>query len=431
LLSIAICFANFSVYDIRPVLGQSSSDEIYKLVNKGITLFEGGDYEAAIRMYDRALTLSPNHTFAQLNKDIAIDTMKDYEAIIEYDKTLAIEPNDVYALVERGKALYRIGNYSDASDSFDRALSVTPNDTSILGMKRSALIMNDTSDQREVDDLVSKGDTARIFGNYTGALDYYDKALAILHNDTNALDMKAITLYEMGNYTGALQYYYKMQEGSEDQRLRFSEIGNVLFGLGNYTGALSYYEKALEFYPQNEVATEGKATILAIFNLINETNNRQVSSSGLSTNVTEKSKAPDLRLGTHFLYEAEGYTGFEDTFNVNENIGIFVIFGSNNPNDNIYKLQDSTPNSVRLSDSQIGVDLAFSIPVYPNSTIKSIERIEGLYDVKYIDAQPDYKRSIAFSDSSLTINNTQYSDLTIEVKNFNNDTGYLFIDGYK
>lgn len=307
---------------------------------------------------------------------------------------------------------------------------VTPNDTSILGMKRSALIMNNTSAQRDANDLVSKGNDARIFGNYSGALGYYDKALAIIPNDTQALQMKAFTLSDLGNYTGALYYYNKIH-GVGDERFRLSEIGDVLFGMDNYTGALSYYMEALDFSPYDEVAIDGKAAVLSIFNLIKETNDRQNSESGISSNITEKSKTPDLRLGSHLVREAEGYPGLEGNYKVNEKVGVSVIVDGDKTSNNIYKLQKSAPNLVQLSDSQISVDLAFRIPVLPNSTLESIERINNVYNVRYIDTQPEYTRQIAMSDSPMTVNNTNYSDLTIEVKMFKNNTGFLFIDGFR
>lgn len=435
LASIFVLLTTVAPSDTTDVTAQSFSSnemEVFELVNKGIEFHELGDYEAAIRMYDRALTISPDDTFALLNKDIALDRIKDYEALNQYDKTLSMEPNNLNALVERGKVLYRIGNYSDAIDSFDRALIMNPNDTSILGMKRSSLIMNDTRDQREVDDLVSKGIDASYFGNYTRAIEYFDKALAINASDTGALSQKAITLSELlGNHTGALYYYEKIQEITNDEYRGLSGIGTALAGLGNYSGALYYYDKALDVNPYDPSAKDGKAAVLSIFNLIDETNKRQNITSGITSNITEESKAPDLRLGTHLLKETEANPWLEGAHKVDSKIGIYVIFGSNNIDNDIFKLQGSTPNLINLSDSQIGVDLAFSIPALPNSTIQSIERIKSLNDIRYIDTQPDYEKLIAFSDLPLTINNTQYSDLTIEVKKFNNGTGYLFIDGYK
>ncbi|MGB6527680.1 MAG: tetratricopeptide repeat protein [Candidatus Nitrosopolaris sp.] len=49
----------------------------------------------------------------------------------------------------------------------------------------------------------------RGLGNYTGAIEYYDKALAIQSNDTYALTNKGTALEHLGNYTGAIEYYDK------------------------------------------------------------------------------------------------------------------------------------------------------------------------------------------------------------------------------
>jgi tetratricopeptide (TPR) repeat protein len=46
--------------------------------------------------------------------------------------------------------------------------------------------------------------------NYTGAILYYDKVLAINPNDTRALDSKGISLYNLRNYTGAIMIKYRL-----------------------------------------------------------------------------------------------------------------------------------------------------------------------------------------------------------------------------
>ncbi len=57
--------------------------------------------------------------------------------------------------------------------------------------------------------LNNKGVVLRGFGNYTGDIEYYDKALAIQSNDTYALTNKGTSLEHLGNYTGAIEYYDK------------------------------------------------------------------------------------------------------------------------------------------------------------------------------------------------------------------------------
>ena len=45
--------------------------------------------------------------------------------------------------------------------------------------------------------------------NDTGAIEYYDKALAIQPNDTYALDNKGLALDNLENHTGDIEYYDK------------------------------------------------------------------------------------------------------------------------------------------------------------------------------------------------------------------------------
>ena len=74
-------------------------------------------------------------------------------------------------------------------------ISLFPLSTAALAQKTSA----------EVNVLIEKGVALDNLGNYTGAIQYYDKALAIDPKDVNALDNKGVSLGSLRNYTGAIQ----------------------------------------------------------------------------------------------------------------------------------------------------------------------------------------------------------------------------------
>ena len=57
--------------------------------------------------------------------------------------------------------------------------------------------------------MVNKGDAFYNQGNYTQAIQYYDKALATDPNDKYALDGKGNALHNQGNNKLAIQYYDK------------------------------------------------------------------------------------------------------------------------------------------------------------------------------------------------------------------------------
>jgi lipoprotein NlpI len=56
-------------------------------------------------------------------------------------------------------------------------------------------------DPKNVDVLTDKGIALNNIGNYTGAITYYDKALAIDPKYIYAINDKGIALNDLGNYT--------------------------------------------------------------------------------------------------------------------------------------------------------------------------------------------------------------------------------------
>jgi len=45
------------------------------LINKGLALYNLGQYDEAIDYYDKALAIDPNNTLALTNKQLAIDNL--------------------------------------------------------------------------------------------------------------------------------------------------------------------------------------------------------------------------------------------------------------------------------------------------------------------------------------------------------------------
>jgi tetratricopeptide (TPR) repeat protein len=62
---------------------------------------------------------------------------------------------------------------------------------------------------KDVVPLTSKDISLDKLGNYTGAIEFFDKALTIDPHYVNALTSKGIVLDNQGNHTGAIEYYDK------------------------------------------------------------------------------------------------------------------------------------------------------------------------------------------------------------------------------
>jgi Flp pilus assembly protein TadD len=100
-------------------------------------------------------------------------------------------------------------------------------------------------------------------GNYTGAIKYYDKALAIDPHYAVVLNNKGLAFYRLGNYTGAIKYYDKALAIDPHYVLGLNNKGLALYALGNYTGAIKYYDKVLAIDPNFASTWNNKGNALA------------------------------------------------------------------------------------------------------------------------------------------------------------------------
>jgi tetratricopeptide (TPR) repeat protein len=103
------------------------------LNNKGLTLYVQGEYEEAIKCYDKALKIEPASSFVLYNKGMALYGQGEYEEAIKcYNKALKIEPDSSLVLYNKGLALYGQVEYEEAIKCYDKALKIEPDNINIL-----------------------------------------------------------------------------------------------------------------------------------------------------------------------------------------------------------------------------------------------------------------------------------------------------------
>ena len=91
-------------------LSEAQKNSIYQFFENGKSLYEQGNYEEAIKWFDKALAIDPNQVDALNNKGFALDSLGQHdEAIKWFHKALAIDPNDYGALNGKDAALAQLG----------------------------------------------------------------------------------------------------------------------------------------------------------------------------------------------------------------------------------------------------------------------------------------------------------------------------------
>jgi tetratricopeptide (TPR) repeat protein len=106
--------------------------------NKGDSLVKLGEYEDAIIAYNQALLLNPNDLYALLRKGTSLqesgspaEAMRIYQEVISLaEKEVRKHPDyarfDAKLWANKGEALYRLGRYEEAVESYSTALAINP-----------------------------------------------------------------------------------------------------------------------------------------------------------------------------------------------------------------------------------------------------------------------------------------------------------------
>ncbi|MDD2954372.1 MAG: AAA family ATPase [Parabacteroides sp.] len=99
--------------------------EYYLMGNECIT--KAHDANAAIRCFDKALSLNPNYVEAWVRKGVTLlDIGEDYDAQVCLNKAVKLSPKSFKARYNRGKCLLKLKYYDEAILDFEQAVGIKP-----------------------------------------------------------------------------------------------------------------------------------------------------------------------------------------------------------------------------------------------------------------------------------------------------------------
>jgi tetratricopeptide (TPR) repeat protein len=141
---------------------------------RGVNLFYKGQYEEALKTFDKVIELKPDDADAWSNKGAALGKLDQYEeALKAYDKAIELKPDDADAWYNKGVALGEFDQYEEALKAYDKAIELKPDDADAWSNKGAVL--------GELD-------------QYEEALKAYDKAIELKPDYADAWFNKGVVL---------------------------------------------------------------------------------------------------------------------------------------------------------------------------------------------------------------------------------------------
>jgi len=197
--------------------------------NLGVTLKELGQLERAVKHYEQALAIKPDYAEAHSNLGNVLKELGQLDAAVKhYEQALAIKPAYAEAHSNLGNALRDLGQLERAVKCYEQALTIKPD--FVEAFNNLGVSLND-------------------LGQLEAAVKRYERALAIKPDYTEAHSNLGVTLQKLGQLDTAVKYYEQALAIKPDYAEAHYNLGNTLKELDQLDVAIKRYEQALVIKP--------------------------------------------------------------------------------------------------------------------------------------------------------------------------------------
>ena len=235
--------------------------QIYFL--SGLRLLRHGNYEEALRDFDKAIELKPHFAEARAHKGGALWSLKRYaeavqccdkaielksdlaeawtyrgvasfglkkygEVIENLDKGIKLEPDSAHAWFIRGTALFALEKYGEAEQAFDEAIKLEPDSADAWFIRGTALF---------------------VLEKYGEAIQSLDKAIRLKPCSAEARVVRGSVYLEQSEYEGAKKDFRQSQKIASKEK-------NT--GLENFSNGMYYWASGMDKYINKDQGKSAK-----------------------------------------------------------------------------------------------------------------------------------------------------------------------------
>ena len=120
-----LTFYNNDISQTEDALKNSHISDAYR--DSGIKYKNQGNYDEAIKSFDKAIETNPQDSGAWIDKGVFLFSRGNYdEAMKCFDKAIEIYPNNAEAWNDKGYAFKEMGEYEQAIKAFNEAIMLDP-----------------------------------------------------------------------------------------------------------------------------------------------------------------------------------------------------------------------------------------------------------------------------------------------------------------
>jgi tetratricopeptide (TPR) repeat protein len=234
---------------------------------KGNVLFRAGSYEAAIRVYNKAIQLDRSFGWSYCNLGITYLQLKRYaEAILLLQKSLELLTTDTERAIawnELGNLYRSLSDYHNASAAYQKADELDPDHA---GGRDTVEYLHAEPNSVNVQIWSELGDMFFKACSHREASDCYRKVVEMEPLNGMAHRNLAMSLTYQARFAEAVPYYLRSTELLQDDKKKadnWNQLGNVYRRLNDYDKAIAAYRNAVQLnHEQDTLLTRARFSLL-------------------------------------------------------------------------------------------------------------------------------------------------------------------------
>jgi predicted O-linked N-acetylglucosamine transferase (SPINDLY family) len=243
--------------------------------NLGGVLQELGKLNSSIKSFERALSIKPDYAEAHNNIGNVFKELDQFDnAIKSFRRAIEIKPNYLEAHFNLGSIFQDLNNLEAAIISYERVLVIKPNFAELhnnLGVIFQGIGQLDSAQEHLEDAVRIMPDFSEAFNNLGNvfkelnqldrAINCFNKAVAINPNFDKAHNNIGNVFKELGQFDNAIKSYEMAISTNPNYAEAYDNLGSLLKVLGQKYDAVTSYQKSLTIKPNNSEVHNNLAVI--------------------------------------------------------------------------------------------------------------------------------------------------------------------------
>jgi tetratricopeptide (TPR) repeat protein len=235
---------------------------------RGDLLLEEGNLVAALKDFDKAVSLNANNDRAFANRGRARALSGNIEgALQDLDRAVALNPKDPANYVNRGIARDISGDFTSALSDLNHAIKLSPGFTDAwvnrgnvyVHCREYSLALADYNKALKlVPDMASayagRGTAKSNMNDFKGALTDFNQAEHLGYTQSELYYQRGLNYYKMQQFKEALSDFTLATKKFADHGMAWAYMGFANYNLGNYQQAINDLDNATRLNPGFDLA---------------------------------------------------------------------------------------------------------------------------------------------------------------------------------